>query len=305
MVKGYIYKITCLVNGKVYIGQTVRPLESRLYYHFRDATKRNLNTALCQAIRKYGKENFKIDLVEEVQGINKKLLKHKLDELERKYIKEFDSYLNGYNCTLGGDGTLGFKLSEEHKKKIYRGKGWHHSEETKNKISKKRLGRKLSKETIEKIKEARAKQVFTEEYYKNLRESMKKFRKKVAQYDFDGNLVNIYDSITIASEKTGINDSSISSVCHNKRQSAGGYYWRFVNNNEIINSKIDLQINIRAIEESKPKSVIQYDKNGNVVAKYNSIREASKLTGIVLSSIVETCKGKRRTAGGYIWRYGG
>lgn len=37
----------------------------------------------------------------------------------------------------------------------------------------------------------------------------------------------IYNSITIASKDTNINDGSISKVCHNKRKTAGGYHWRF------------------------------------------------------------------------------
>lgn len=46
-------------------------------------------------------------------------------------------------------------------------------------------------------------------------------------------------------------------------------------------------------------------KQGNDKDKYNSIREASNQTQIAISSIVENCKGKRKTAGGYVWKYEG
>lgn len=303
MVTGYIYKITCKVNNKVYIGQTIQKLQDRLYHHFKDAINNGYDYALANAIRKYGKDNFYIEEIEKYSCKTKKELKKILDEAEKKYIEIYDSYSNGYNSTLGGDGTLGYNLSDEHKRKISNKlKGHKHTEETKKKISQKQKGKKLRPETINKLKEARAKQVFTEEYYRNLRDSMKKFRKKVAQYTLSGDLVNIYDSLTEASFKTGISDSSIGMVCTNKRQSGGGYYWMYIED-ENIPQKIDIKINIKTIKESEPKPVIQFDKDGNLISEYQSVREASRQTNIILSSIVETCKGKRKSAGGYIWKY--
>ena len=109
-------------------------------------------------------------------------------------------------------------------------------------------------------------------------------------------------SLTEASLKTGISDSTIGMVCTNKRQSGGGYYWVYVKDDNVP-QKIDIEINIKTINESKPKPVIQFDKDGNLIDEYQSIREASRQTNIVLSSIVENCKGKRKSAGGYIWEY--
>ena len=53
------------------------------------------------------------------------------------------------------------------------------------------------------------------------------------------------------------------------------------------------------------KKVIMYDKNNNIIRIFNSVAEASKLTGIHAGSISECCNGKqyRHSAGGYIWRY--
>ncbi|RAT10890.1 hypothetical protein A6E27_01545 [Bacillus cereus] len=302
MVTGYIYKITCNINGKLYIGQTIQTLENRLYHHLRDAKVKNQNSAFYRAIRKYGEKCFDIELVEEVIAKSKQDLKKKLDNLEVKYIREFNTYLKGYNSTLGGDGTLGFKLSEEHKAKIAKRKGWHHTEETKRLISEKIKGKKRSDETKAKLREARLHQVLSEEFYENHKKSMKKFRKKVAQYDFEGNLIRVHDSITSASETSGVNVHTISGVCNNKRQSAGGYYWKFIKGDKADN-KIDTNVNVKAIEGSKAKAVNQFDKEGNHLKSYSSIREASKETNVVLSSIVENCKGKRKSAGGYVWKY--
>lgn len=54
---------------------------------------------------------------------------------------------------------------------------------------------------------------------------------------------------------------------------------------------------------SRDKPVVQLSKNGNVVATFPSIIEAGRQTGIANSHICKCCHGKRRSAGGYIWRY--
>lgn len=130
----------------------------------------------------------------------------------------------------------------------------------------------------------------------------KKLGMEEVPYTLSGDFVNVYDSLTEASLKTGISDSTIGMVCTNKRQSGGGYYWVYVKDDNVP-QKIDIEINIKTINESKPKPVIQFDKDGNLINEYQSIREASRQTNIVLSSIVENCKGKRKSAGGYIWEY--
>ena len=51
------------------------------------------------------------------------------------------------------------------------------------------------------------------------------------------------------------------------------------------------------------KAVLQYDKNGNFINEYPSTREAERKTGIHQQHICRVCKGKRNSAGGYLWRY--
>lgn len=60
----YVYKITNLANHKIYIGQTIRPVEDRFKRHITDAINNKLDTHLARAIRKYGKDNFCIEIID-------------------------------------------------------------------------------------------------------------------------------------------------------------------------------------------------------------------------------------------------
>lgn len=93
-----IYKITNLINGKCYIGQSVQ-IEKRFEQHKRNFDNKNektYNSKFYRAIRKYGLENFSFEILEEC---NQKDLNNK----EIYWIKFFDSFNNGYNLTLGGE----------------------------------------------------------------------------------------------------------------------------------------------------------------------------------------------------------
>lgn len=95
---GKIYKITNHINGKIYVGQTTKSLKERFQKHCWRTTENDsyhLNMAIKKAIKKYGKENFTIELIEEVETT-------KLDEREVYWISFYDSYNKGYNCTKGG-----------------------------------------------------------------------------------------------------------------------------------------------------------------------------------------------------------
>ena len=84
-----IYKITNLVNGKIYIGQSIN-IDKRIKEHFWKASNEkdiSYNSALHLAIRKYGKENFQWEILEECKVDN-------IDEREKFYIKEYNSVLN-------------------------------------------------------------------------------------------------------------------------------------------------------------------------------------------------------------------
>ena len=88
----YIYKITNLINGKIYVGQTSRTPEIRFSEHV------HADSYIGSAIRKYGRANFKIEVLEECES------KKELDNREQYWIARFESMgPNGYNLTEGGN----------------------------------------------------------------------------------------------------------------------------------------------------------------------------------------------------------
>jgi len=92
---GIIYKVENKVNGKVYIGQTIYGLNKRKLEHIND---HRYNSIIGHAIRKYGKENFNWNIIDEAN--NKELL----DQLERLHISRYESLKTewGYNIKDGG-----------------------------------------------------------------------------------------------------------------------------------------------------------------------------------------------------------
>lgn len=93
---GKIYKITNLINGKIYIGQTIQSTRERWYKHCAKYTDdAHFFMPIKQAIFKYGKENFNIKVLE-ICNIKD------LDSRETYWIAFYDSYKIGYNCTEGG-----------------------------------------------------------------------------------------------------------------------------------------------------------------------------------------------------------
>lgn len=89
----YIYKITNKINGKVYIGQTIRPIKKRFNRHILDAVNNILDTHFARAIRKYGKENFQLDLIDTAKS------QEELNKKEYYWIKYYNSVKCGYNET--------------------------------------------------------------------------------------------------------------------------------------------------------------------------------------------------------------
>ena len=160
---GYIYKITNLVNGKIYVGQHKSNI-------FEPNKYLGSGVALKKAIEKYGINSFSQELVEWCES------KQKLNEREMFWINNLNSNCSniGYNLTLGGDGGDTFSMdsiegkqrrrekisksnrnpSKETREKMSKSrKGkFHHSEESKLKMSKARKGRKLTLEWKEKIR---------------------------------------------------------------------------------------------------------------------------------------------------------
>jgi hypothetical protein len=117
-----IYSITNILNGKIYVG----------FHATNDPDDNYMGSgiAINEAYKKYGRDNFKKDILEYCNRDN-------WAEREKYWIGKLNTYGKGYNLTLGGEGTLGFNLTEEMKKKISISKiGSNLSEGTRKKISK-------------------------------------------------------------------------------------------------------------------------------------------------------------------------
>lgn len=111
----YIYKITNLVNNKVYIGQTSNEFRIRKAKHLCELRSgKHGNRYIQRAFNKYGEENFSIDIIVEVHDLIK------IDELEDFYIKQHSSnnIKYGYNLRVVAKSNKGIKFGPQTKKHI-------------------------------------------------------------------------------------------------------------------------------------------------------------------------------------------
>lgn len=122
-------------------------------------------------------------------------------------------------------------------------------------------------------------------------------KKSVCQYNTKGELIYKFLDIVTASKITGIVPSLIIENCSGKIKTAGGYIWRYQKEEGNRLTEYDIT------PFSGERSVSQFDTNGNLIAIYNSAKEASEQTGASRSKICMCCKHKRKTAGGFHWEY--
>ena len=213
-----IYKIENLNNHKIYIGQSIE-IEKRLIAHKNSKD----NFVIHRAIQKYGVENFSFEIIEECS-------KEELDDKECFWISHFNSLIPfGYNMVEGGSN-----------------------------------GAALAK------------------------------RIPVYQYDFNGKLIASYLGINEAGRINNISGTHISECCRNLRQSAGGYFWSFSDKENF--SKKD-------IKDHRGCKIIQYDMQGNELARYNSAKEAAEATNGSAPAITKACRGKSKSSNGFQWHY--
>jgi group I intron endonuclease len=147
---GYIYLAINTINGKCYVGKTVRTLAVRRDGHVRDAGHKS-PLYFHRALAKYGPEAFEWSVLDECDDLKV------LNALERLFIRRLNTRSpNGYNLTDGGEGGCG-NHSEETKRKIGAKSKlkWNFERpchpNTKNAASKYWRGRKRSEETKRKM----------------------------------------------------------------------------------------------------------------------------------------------------------
>lgn len=262
---GVIYKITNLINGKIYIGQTIVPEPVRWQQHIFNANHNPNNdcSKLCNAINKYGRENFKREILETVKT------KEELNEREKFYIELYNSTDDtiGYNICLGGDSHLIYK--DEDIIKAY--------EKTKSTIQTAKLVGAHPSCILNRLKALNL-------YY---------LPTTVLQYNLKGDLLNTFESFAQAKRDTGLPLPKLI-PSHNY---TCGYVWVYKKDDVDVLNIINKIIN----NDNLKKPYLQYDLEGNFVRKWESAAEASRELNLDVSSIKAAARGDQITAGKYIW----
>lgn len=302
-----IYKIENLINGKKYIGQS-KNIQQRWKgekFSAFNPNSKSYNYPLSKAFRKYGIENFTFSILEECKISD-------LNEKERYWVSYYDSFFNGYNQTPGGDGGNSsnpelimniindlknteliqrdiaekWKISEEMVQGINTGRYWYLD----NQVYPIREIRTVTKHyCIDCGKEVTQKALRCIECASKLQRKVERPSKE----DLLNYLLSVKGNFTEASRYFKVSDNSIRKWCK-------AYNLPF-------NSKDYKPL----IEENPnkgrtiPKKIAQIDiSTDEVIDIYNTIADAYRTLGIKNSShISAVCRGKRKTAYGYKWKY--
>lgn len=132
-----IYKATNKINNKIYIGKTISSLKKRKIQHIKNAKEKS-SVYFSNAIHKHGIDNFEWEVLSETDS------EKKLNAMEKFYIACYKKMVELYNLTDGGDGLSGYKHKTESIKKMSDKKIGHFvSEETRKKWSTSQTGRKF------------------------------------------------------------------------------------------------------------------------------------------------------------------
>lgn len=210
----YIYKITNKVNNKIYIGKTEFSIEKRFKEHCNDAFKeRNEKRPLYLAMKKYGINNFSIELIEETLNP---------EEREKFWIEKTGAFKYGYNATIGGDGKryLDYDLIIA----TY--------QEVQNIAEVARI-LNISRDSVHDILEEKNIDI------KLNKEVLKEKLSKTTGMYKDNILIKIFTSTAeaakflIQEQKTASNNitgisSHIAKVCKEQRKSAYGFQWKYL-----------------------------------------------------------------------------
>lgn len=139
-------------------------------------------------------------------------------------------------------------------------------------------------------------------------EKEKKFRhrirygQKVTQYDFDGNKIVSFASLQDAQAASGAHVNAIRLVLKGVYKSAKGYFWM----GGYGPDKIDLsnyKWGRQSMAITQSKKIRQLTPDGKLIKIYTSIKEAAFSISVTSISIVDVCKGRKETSGGYRWEY--
>ena len=265
-----IYKITNLINDKIYIGKSVN-IQKRWNQHknAKDSSPIHL------AIQKYGINNFVIDVLEECS-------KDELDQKEKYWIQKYNSYFgDGYNATIGGDGSSHpVKLSHEELLKII--DLLQNSEETFAEIGEKF---DVSSTTISNINTGKSRVLLDLIY--PIRKN--KFNKQ----EIDKDTLRILLEQTKGDFNYIANIYNVSYVTIKNRCKEYGF------------STVRSDYGYTDEQSYHSQRILQCDKDTQkLIKEYHSIREAAREMGVNPNSIGKALKSKTHLSSGYYWKKG-
>jgi group I intron endonuclease len=283
-----IYKTTNLINGKIYIGK----------HTGKDLNYLGSGNLFFKALKKYGKENFKKEILEQCETLKQ------LNEREIYWIEFFKSndLKIGYNLSKGGEGSgKGWKMSEEGKQKIIERKtGLKFSEESKKKIGKSNLGKSRNK-GISKPKDFGEKR---SNFLKNRTEEQKKITNKKISDSQQGKPKPKPKGFgeKISKANIGIPKHTEESK-HKISIKRIGIKLTEETKNKIREKKrghIDSEETKQKRNKSLCKPILQFDLNWNFIKEWPSQIEVLRTLHIDLSSCL---KNRAKSAGNYKWKY--
>lgn len=218
-------------SNKIYIGITSQKPE----YRWRSGNGYRNHLYFYKAIQKYGWDNFQ----HEILFVN--LTKEEAEQKEIELIKKYKSNQKTYGYNIDSGGNSNGKHSDETRKKIKENHfdisgenhpmyGKHHSNETKQKISKSKIGKKhpISEETRIKISSALKGREMKKEWIDKMAESHKK---SILQYSVDNKFIKKWNSIKDIEDELGIAHQSIVACCKGRIKTSHNYIWKYASEN--------------------------------------------------------------------------
>jgi len=287
-----IYKISNLVNGKIYIGQSVDVYDRIAHHKAELRNNRHSNKYLQYSWNKYGEENFSFEIIESCK-------RNELNNREQYWISYYDSYNNGYNHTLGGDGGQIFTPVLQ-----FDNRGNYLNEYQNGIVAGEETGINCNSIyaccNLRLLKAGGYIWLYKSNY--NGKESLDLYLRStrlcpVNQYDFNGNLIKQWDSCSEIVNKLNINP--IQALNHSAK-SYHGYVWRYINDLDDLSDDYFLDVR-NTSAQLKLKPVLQFSLDNILVKEYKSSREVAK-DGHGISMVKKHCKDGKAYHGFY-WKF--
>ena len=272
---GIIYKICNDVNDKVYIGQTAFSLEKRYKQHIAEAQK-HTQRKLYLAMNTIGVNHFFIQEIEQCEENN-------LDDREKYWINYYNSYSNGYNMTIGGNGGSIYQIDNDKVQTL-----WNE-------------GYSLSyiANIFQCSVDAISQRLRNNPNYSEQEAIGRASRKPVYGYDLLGMRLFSFPSAAEA-ERYFLNagKDNIAACCRGNTKTAYGYVWSY--------NKMKFGPNCYK-EPRMSFPVVQLTKTGEYIETYETLSKANEAMlklGYRHPHIMEVChrQPKYKTSCGFIWR---